>query len=271
MAGAGIGREDRCVRLPGPRHCAFLLARATLRSLGARPATAVLIMGHMRAGSTLLTHVLLGHPDLIGCGERNAAYRSTTDLDKLEIASRMHRRAGLRRVRYAVDQVNHDLLTPEPGLLADERVRCIFLIRDPDPTIRSILELTRRYYEPWSEARAEDYYVSRLGTLARHADIIGRDRLVALTYGELVTQTQSALRRIESFLGLESPLHERYALQKFTGVRGDPAEKILSGRIQHADSIPGQAGQGKESPRASAAYKACSETLRIGTRQPAQP
>ncbi len=251
------------MRIPGPRHSAFLLTRAVLRTLGARPTNTVLIMGHMRSGSTLLMHVLLGHRDLIGCGERNVPYRSATDLDKLEIASRMHQRAGLRHVRYAVDQVNHDHLTPVPALLADRRVRCVFLIREPAPAIRSILELTRKFYEPWSEARAEDYYSSRLESLARYAAAIGTDRRVALTYGELVTDTGPTLRRLESFLGLESPLQAEYGLQEFTGRRGDPADRIRSGRIQSAEAVPNPSAARDESGREVAAFRACSEALGI--------
>lgn len=226
----------------------------------------MLIMGHMRCGSTLLMHLLLTHPDLIGCGERNAAYRRKVDLDKLELASRRYQHAVLRRVRYAVDQVNHDHLTPDPGLLADERVRCVFLVREPESSIRSILDLTRRFYEPWSESRAETYYTLRLQSLARLAGVIGRDRLLAMTYEELVADTGPALRRLEAYLGLESPLQERYSLQKFTGLRGDPTARIRTGGIQRdwSDSAPGKPGEPFEF--ASPAFRACSEALGIVAR-----
>ncbi len=225
---------------------------------------AVLVMGHMRCGSTLLIHVLLANPDLIGCGERNVPYRGAQDFDKLEIASRVCQRAPFRRVRYAVDQINHDHLTPDPELLADRRVRCIFLIREPNPSIHSILNLTRKFYEPWTEAKAAGYYASRLDSLARYAGIVGRNRFLAMRYGDFVLETKLALRRLESFLSLDSPLHEHYSLQKFTGYRGDPTEMIRSGNIQRnrLASAPGISGD--EFERASTAFRACSEALGIG-------
>jgi hypothetical protein len=235
------------------------------------PANAVLIMGHMRCGSTLLMHLLLTRPDLIGCGERNAPYRRKVDLDKLEIASRRHQHAILRRVRYAVDQVNHDHLTPDAGLLASDRVRCVFLVREPASSIRSLLELTRRYYEPWTESRAERYYTLRLESLARLAGVLGRNRLVGMTYEKLVTDTGPALRRLEAYLGLESPLQESYPLQAFTGRRGDPMAKIRTGVIQRDrfDSAPGNPGP--EFPQASTAFRACLEALGIAARQGVRP
>src|SRR5262245_57001546 len=75
------------------RRLSFLLARATLHSIGVKPASTILILGHMRSGSTLLLHILLTNPEVIGCGERNAVYRSPEDFDKLEIASRFAQRA----------------------------------------------------------------------------------------------------------------------------------------------------------------------------------
>jgi len=89
-----------------------LLARAAVHSFEARPPAAVFIMGHMRCGSTLLLHILLTNREMIGCGERNAAYCSHRDLDKLEIFARAAQRAPFRRFGYVVDQINHDQFTP---------------------------------------------------------------------------------------------------------------------------------------------------------------
>src|SRR5881397_3756704 len=155
------------------KHLSFVIVRAAIRWLGVPPLPAVFIMGHMRSGSTLLLHILLTNPELIGCGERNALYRSSEDLDKLEIAARISQRAPFRRVRYAVDQINHDRLTPSLELLRDERVRCIFLMREPIATIQSIVNLTRTFYDPWTAQRAVDYYSERLQTLAHYAANLG--------------------------------------------------------------------------------------------------
>lgn len=238
--------------------------RATLRALGVPEAQALLLLGHMRCGSTLLTHLLLAQPGIVGCGERNTPIRDARDFDQLELASRIRQRALLRHVRYAVDQINHDHLTPVPALLACPRVRCIFLIREPGPAIGSILELTRRFYEPWPAARAAEYYASRLRSLVRLAEAIGQDRFVALTYDDLVIRTRMAFCRLESFLGLDVPLRDSYVLQSFTGTRGDPTQKIRTGRIQRDGAAASL--HLKEFPLedATAAFRACSTALRIG-------
>ncbi len=245
------------------RKIGFLLARATLRSLGVRPMPAVFIMGHMRCGSTLLLHILLSNRECIGCGERNAEYRSTEDLDKLEIASRIAQRAPFRR-GHAIDQINHDRFTPNAELLHDERVRCIFLIRDPQATVQSILNLTQTFYKAWTVERAVDYYVERLEKLAAHAEGVRREReTLALTYDSLVHDSAKALRLLEGFLGLSGELGERYTIQRFTGKRGDPSENIRVGRIMRERvDRPVEIPTG-ELDRAWDAYRACAQTLKL--------
>lgn len=250
---------------PRIRQGAFITLRATLRALGVPEAQALLLLGHMRCGSTLLTHLLLMQPGIVGCGERNTPIRDARDLDRLELASRIRQRALLRHVRYAVDQINHDHLLPEPALLASPRVRCVFLIREPGPAIGSILELTRRFYEPLDPPRAAAYYISRLRSLARLAEIIGQDRFVALTYDDLIIRTRTAFSRLESFLGLDMPLRENYRLQSFTGTRGDPGGKIRTGRIRRDGAAARPELPELLREDAAAAFRACSTALRIGS------
>jgi hypothetical protein len=212
------------------RQLLFLMARRVYSF--APPLPAVFIMGHMRSGSTLLLHIMLTHPRIIGCGERNRPYESHLDLDKLAIASRLAQRAPFRRVRYAVDQINHDELTPNRDLLEDARVRMIFLVRSPAPTVSSILKLSRAFYnDAWTIERAVDYYARRLRTLAALAAGAAAGRAMAMGYEDLVDDTATMLRKMEAFLGVDTPFREESEVQRFTGTRGDPSGTIQAGQI----------------------------------------
>ena len=216
-------------------------------------------MGHMRCGSTLLLHLLLTSPEVIGCGERNAVYRTDEGLDKLEVAARIGQRVPFRRALYAVDQINHDKFTPNVDLLRDGRVRCVFLIREPRASIESIVDLTRTYYDPWTTQRAVDYYSRRLETLGDLATSLGAELpALALTYDNLIADTSSSLRQLESFLKLDTELREEYRLQRFTGRRGDPSETIRAGRIvRDSTDEPVVVIPDHELDRAQNAYGAC--------------
>jgi hypothetical protein len=212
------------------RQVGFRVVRQGLRSIGIRPPQIVFIMGHMRSGSTLLTHILISNAELIGCGERNVPYRLEDDLDKLEIAARRSQRSLFRGVSYVVDQINHDEFTPDTDLFKSERIRCIFLIREPEEAIQSLLRLTQPSSDPWSVERAIDYYVARLNSLSVFRERVG-GRAIALTYSELVDHATETLKRLSSFLSMTSPLEPEYLIQTFTGRRGDTSERISSGRI----------------------------------------
>jgi hypothetical protein len=215
-------------------------------------------MGHMRSGSTLLLHILLTHPGLISCGERNAAYHSAEDLDKLVITSRLAQRTPFSRVRYAVDQINHGRFTPNTGVFKDGRVRVIFLIRQPRATIASIVELTRCFYgAAWTVEHAADYYSERLRELAALAAELKSGRAISVDYDSLVHDTAPTLKRIEAFLDLEDPLRENYPVQRFTGKRGDPSQNIRAGRILKEVIEPSIEIPPAELQKATDAYRAC--------------
>jgi hypothetical protein len=215
-----------------PKRATFYALRAALRSSGVKRVPALLILGHMRSGSSLLLHLLLTNPDIIACGERNSAYTSERDLDWLELEARLRRRAFFRRLRFAVDQINHDKFTPNEELLRSPRVRLIFLVREPIGSISSLINLTRTFYTGWPFTKAVDYYVQRLTALARLAEgAIRQGRAISMTHDDLIQNTSAELERMRKFLGLETGFSEFYKLHDFTGRRGDPSSNIRAGRI----------------------------------------
>src|SRR5580658_6689096 len=118
---------------------ATLAAETSLDAVGVSSPCALLLLGHMRSGSTLLLHLLMTNPEVSAMGERGAVYASRADLARLTIAARIARRSPFRRLRYVVDQVNHNQLTPNSRLVQDPRIRILFLLRRPERTIASIL------------------------------------------------------------------------------------------------------------------------------------
>jgi hypothetical protein len=242
------------------RQLGFLAVRQSLRMIGIRPPRVLFIMGHMRSGSTLLMHLLVTHPEIIGCGERSVAYRSDDDLDKLELAARRSQHGLFRQVSYVVDQLNHDQFSPERDLLRSERVRCIFLIREPEETIRSLLHLTRASHDPWTVERAVEYYAARLKSLSACRQNL-KSRSIALTYSDLVDSASAALPRLTSFLALASELQQEYAIQPFTGRRGDPSERIRLGRIQRGTLQTSFQLSKFQRQRALEAYRSCLASL----------
>ena len=223
--------------LPGPAKDALKLAGIALlktrEHFVREPQRAVLLFAHMRSGSTLLHHLLISHPEIIGRGERNEVFAGSRDLDRLKLDVYLHRCQFFRVHRFVADQINHNRFLKSEALLNHPHVRTIFLIREPQASVASMVRVLGRYYGTNVE-QATEYYADRLKTLIRYAgQIQDRWRAFFLTYSDWVLNTEATLCGLQSFLGLSTRLTEEYRLFDFTGARGDPSPHIMSGRVSH--------------------------------------
>lgn len=222
--------------LSGAAH-GFMDLRDLRRS---EPRKIIWILGHMRSGSTLLMHLLGSHPEILGAGERNMTYEAPSDLRKLEVVSFLARRRLFRDYDFVLDQINHGRFVPNPELLDEARLYKIFLVRRPEASLASMIQVFGKIYGQ-SADDAVDYYRGRLAEL-QAAACHGSDRRrhLLVCYEDLLENTEVTLKRLEHFLELESPLRETYEIFDFTGKRGDPSKRIQSGRIRR-DLPPRQA------------------------------
>jgi len=190
----------------------------------------VFILGHMRSGSTLLNHLLMSHPSFVGLGERNSIYRAPGDLERLAMHAHFEHRLVAPR-KFVIDQINHSRMTPDTALLEADNVSLVFLIREPAQTLNSLFEFLGRHYG-MSEEEAYQYYVQRLEGLAAIARAVATpERSLYLTYDDLVRRDHEVRASLTSFFGLDPPLAATYRTFPFTGIRGDPSERIASGVI----------------------------------------
>ncbi|MEO1404179.1 MAG: sulfotransferase family protein, partial [Cyanobacteria bacterium J06635_1] len=186
----------------------------------------LLVLSHMRSGSSLLTHLLTANPDVIGYGETHIEYAGAADFKQLlqkvywqaqefrtvrDIQNlRMHQ-------RYAMDKVLHDKKFLSCDFLTDDQVYGIFLLREPSRSLASIADLKPH----WSEAETLSYYTGRLATLVEYAQLIDNPaRTLVVTYEQLLDQTAEALATLQQFLRTPTPFSEEYQVMKTTGMKG---------------------------------------------------
>lgn len=200
--------------------------------LARTPSEYVFVLGHMRSGSSLLHHILVSHPDLLGCGERNVAYDSADDLHRLHLAARRDRRAYWRSYRYFVDQINHDCFVPRPEFLNRHRIRTIFLIREPAGALSSMVRVLGMHYGTTLEEAAA-YYTGRLARLVDYAQALDDpERGALVTFDALVDHAEATLTELRRFLGLQTGFSPNYQAFDFTGKRGDPGPNIRQGVVR---------------------------------------
>ncbi len=207
-----------------------------------KPARHVLVVGHMRSNTTVLSYILGSHPQIAGGAEVHQAYRGALDLCTLRCRLlRTHRAKA--SAQCFLDKVLHDRYDLRDDILQRDDVRVLFLLRRPEQTLRSIIAMSRQPGEPaWyaDPARVADYYTRRMATMARVAERMGawsagaRTRL--LEAEDFVARPEPALASLTGWLGLTTPLSTRYEVFGFTGRQGagDRSRNIHSGTVVKA-------------------------------------
>ncbi len=183
----------------------------------------------MRGYTTLLGHILGSHPQITGYCEMHMHLRNHHDLHHLAHQVARRSRKGFHD-RYVFDNLLHDHLMVGRKVLRRSDLHPLFMIREPQATIESILSLQARYIRRVAEA--ERYYLQRLGRLKGMIELCGGD-LLFLQAEALVECTDATLQRLSSWLQLDSPLSADYQRFQHTGKRrvGDSSANIHAGRV----------------------------------------
>jgi hypothetical protein len=210
------------------------------------------ILGHMRSGSTLLSHILCSSEDVIGFGETHNNYRRRGDLAKLLMSVRNQTGQNPLEYRYVLDKIVGTQHTINRAVLRDRRTQYIFLVREPFATLGSIVEMRRQYRDDTAKelaAFAFEHYTTRLAQLVDLATVVNdAQRCLLVTHRELLEETPTVFGALERFLNLRSALREDYKVTNTTGQPGigDPSPNIRLGKIsrslpqKQADLTPGQ-------------------------------
>jgi hypothetical protein len=191
------------------------------------------VLGHMRSYSSLLCHILGSHPQIDGYCETHIKYRTRFDL--LRLRSRVVKLTGEPlRGRYILDKMLHNYPL-SAGILRNPNTLGIVLVRRPQPTVQSIVNMGLHYSDiAWHrdlDAVAR-YYEARLAALVGLADAL-RGRVMFIEGETLLARTLDVLQRIGGLLELSEPLRSDYRRFAHTGEGGfgDPSEVISTGRV----------------------------------------
>lgn len=193
------------------------------------------VLAHPRSGSTVLSHVLQSHGDIVGFGEHHEGYASIDDLVGLSARNAFFAREPATTHRYTLDKLvwNHHELSDH--VLSHPDTRFIFLAREPVATLESY---RRMFSDMPTDARRLQSYQTRLDGMIDLAKRIGdADRMTFVTYDEITNDTDATLQRLTDMLELEAPLSPDYELNAKSGSQswGDPSKHIKAGTIIHVE------------------------------------
>jgi hypothetical protein len=193
----------------------------------------------MRSGSSLLTHILNSNPEIIGYGETHLQYSSEANFKNLilkvywqaqEFRKIQHLKNLNMNHQYVMDKVLHNNKFLNNNFLNSENIYGLFLIREPQRSLTSILDLKPH----WDEVKALKYYVERLKMLENYAKVINtKKRSFFMTHDQLLNHTDLVFEALKNFLETKKGFSEEYEILKTTGMRdvGDHRGNIKAGRI----------------------------------------
>ena len=204
-----------------------------------QPYRILLVLSHMRSGSSLLTHLLNANPEVIGYGETHLTYQQPQDFKELFL--RVYLRSQEFRSwkdignfqmqhQYVMDKILHNARIGDDSLLTSQQIYSLFLLREPQRSLASLLDLKAH----WGETEALNYYQDRLATLVQYARLIrNSQRSLVITYDQILDDTPSILTVLKTFLQTTVPFSEEYPILRTTGQKGvgDPKGSIKAGKI----------------------------------------
>ena len=225
-----------------------------------KPFRILFILSHMRSGSSLFTHLLNSNPEIIGYGETHINYSSELDFKTLMFKVYWNIKNYQMNHKYLLDKVlhNHKFLTDD--FLVSEQVYSIFLIRKPQRTLASILEIKPH----WSEEKALTYYQERLGLLESYAKLINnKKQSFFITHEQLIDQTDLVFNGLKNFLETQESFSEQYETLRTTGRKGigDSSENIKAGYIIRNRTQIDTKFSGELVEKATHSFQKCLTTL----------
>lgn len=223
-------------RVPDPVFQRFREYQTKARAIAQilRPGEYIFYQSHMRAFTTLTSHILASSPEVAGYVELHRSYRHPADLVMMRHQIQALSGAGLGTSRYYLDKLLHNGNGVSSDVGQSEAVNSIFALRRPAETLPSIVAMVAKTGEAMDYATPEgatDYYIRRVERLAHEASKAGRS--FYFDAETIVDETDRLLSRLTGFLDLSHPLSSDYETFEQTGKIGigDPSENIATGTV----------------------------------------
>ena len=193
------------------------------------------LIAHPRSGSTLLMHILCSNPDIGGYGEYFITYDDQDKLIEAEFDIRRKSRSLIKKQHYIANQINAPRLIPRIDLLENNN-RIIILIRNAKSALMSMKALNLSKKSNLSDKQLFEVYCESLRFMLRLTRELSPLKWICVEYESLVDNSHDTLKRVSSFLKLNTPLKTDYKRQNFTLKAGDRSDNIVRFKIVKTES-----------------------------------
>ena len=223
----------------------------------------IFILSHMRSYSTLLAHILANNSDICGYTEMHIPYKTSLDFQILKLFSMDRYKSGINK-KYLLDKIVDDNLIISEEILRNKSLSIIFLLRNPNDTIKSLIRSNFLKKSKLSnEDKASNNYINRLSKLKEYSQD-SKGRFIFIKSESLINKTEETFELLKDYLNLEEELSSNYNTYDFTGTPffGDCSKYINRGKIIKDITHTNMEISDKTSLICEKAYNECCETLK---------
>jgi hypothetical protein len=192
------------------------------------------LISHMRAYTSLFGHILGDNPEIEGYYEMHIGYYSWKSLIRQRLLYFRDHEAK-QGARFMFDKVLHNEHFVSPAILARKDCLAILSLREPEPTIKSIVAQYRQRdpdHEFATLKGACAYYHARVDKLQTIGKAIG-GQFLYMDARAIKDNARQHLLELTQHLGLTEPLKPEYRMKPKTGAgnSGDHSEQLKAGVI----------------------------------------
>jgi len=224
------------------------------------------IFSHMRSRSSVLSHILGSNLDICGYSELQLSYTGHMSLIKMRFLLFNDLKCKLNN-KYLLDKILGDYLLFSNKVFEIAKPKVIFLLREPESTIKSIINMGYITDIEWYKdpLKVMDYYCSRLLSLEEYSKKVAGNYFF-IESDDLLDNTEYILDCLTKWLNLSEPLDKRYSIFHNTGKPGygDPSDHIKSGMLEKTKGYPVIKIPLEVLKRGEYSYKKCKDSLLSG-------
>jgi len=194
--------------------------------------TRLVLVSHMRARTSLLSHILGSNPEVAGYYEQHISHKRF-DID-LRLRVKMAAEGLLQsETRYLFDKTLHTHLDP----FGEARIVQLVMLREPAATVASIVRMGLERNTVWQdEELGFAYYCHRLKEIGYHFEQ-SKSPCAFINSDALVNSPTEILAKLTEFLDLNTALESEYKSFDKTGHAGsgDPSGALDAGKVVSSD------------------------------------
>lgn len=198
----------------------------------------ILLLSHMRANTSLIGHVIGSSQEVSGYYEMHIGYYSWKSLIRQKYL--YHSNHITEPVtKYYFDKVLHSEHDVSKSILNNNNTSFIFMLRNPERTVKSICKLYQRVepeHEFATSEGAAKYYIERVTDIVNMIDEINDMKNCIYIDAEcLISKTEESLTFLTDKIGLKEKLTSEYKKFELTGKEkyGDSSSRIDIGHISN--------------------------------------